>query len=63
MADSSDGASSGTSVIVRARPFSRMRLRVSAYANTKAAGTVTTMTTALTHTLFHTDCISAGVCA
>ena len=38
-----------------------MQLRASAYTNTKASGTVTTVTSAATDTLLTNDCNSAGV--
>ena len=61
IADSSEGASSGISAILRNKVLKRMQLRVSAYANVKAAGTVISMTSPDTHTLFQIDCDSAGV--
>ena len=61
MAGSSDGASSGISAIRRSVPLSGMQLRVRAYANTNAAGTVIAATAADTHSEFHTERASAGV--
>ena len=62
-ADSSEGASSGTSgtsAIVRNRPRAGMQLRVNACAKPKASGALRAVTSAETQTLFHSDCFSAA---
>ncbi|MNT63127.1 hypothetical protein D3C72_2009140 [compost metagenome] len=60
MADNSEGANSGSKVMVRSSPLNGMQLRVSAYANVKASGNTMSVTSADTQTLFQRLWRNAG---
>src|SRR5436190_2788046 len=62
IAASIDGARIGVSAISRNTPRPGMQLRVSAYANVNASGTVISVTTLATHTVFHADSSNDGDC-